>query len=444
MPEQRSVRRPRRWVPWLLLALAAVLLAAAAWFCTTTHPQVTGLRNVLAYKAAHRRGVPRVRAAELPGALSGAVRDAGGRPVPGAVVLVASRLGHTYTAETAPDGTYTLAGLPPGRYLPVAAKRGYADALPQTCLAGLCAKHVRAVRPGRETRGADLLLAEAQPPSPTIDGSLIVSPTVTVETRAPLPGRADRTRFSFVRGGALDAECFLYEPEGGLGPYPALLLVLPGPVLNWEIVAVPFAAQHYSVLACYPYRGTDIEGDVADLLTALEYYRRGRLPSHADLSRLGLIGASWTSIHAYRLLETTEEFDAALILGGLADAFAFRLASEEGTAQARPPFDQVLMALGFPNTSPEQYFRYSVRYHLEGLPPLCLLHGTTDELLPFEQSVLLDQVLTQRGLEHRFYSYEGLTHYFSVSAEDATTQQMFRDSLDCLGERLETGAPPAP
>jgi hypothetical protein len=36
----------------------------------------------------------------------------------------------------------------------------------------------------------------------------------------------------------------------------------------------------------------------------------------------------------------------------MADGFAFRHDVEMGTAQTRPPFDQVLMALGFPNRSP--------------------------------------------------------------------------------------------
>ena len=78
------------------------------------------------------------------------------------------------------------------------------------------------------------------------------------------------------------------------------------------------------------------------------------------------------------------------------------------------------------------YYKYSVFYHLEGLPPLCLLHGKDDELVPFNQRVLLDQELTRRGMPHEFYAYEGLKHYFSTSADSATTQQMFQDSLDCL------------
>jgi len=97
------------------------------------------------------------------------------------------------------------------------------------------------------------------------------------------------------------------------------------------------------------------------------------------------------------------------------------------------------MALGFPNSSPELYFKYSVLYHLEGLPPLCLLHGVEDELSPFSQSVALDQELTRRAMPHQFYSYEGLKHYFSTRADNATTQQMFQDSLDCLQGFLEDG-----
>jgi dipeptidyl aminopeptidase/acylaminoacyl peptidase len=122
----------------------------------------------------------------------------------------------------------------------------------------------------------------------------------------------------------------------------------------------------------------------------------------------------------------------------MADGFAFRHDVEAGTAHTRPPFDQVLLALGFPNTSPELYFKYSVLYHLEGLPPLCLLHGVDDELAPFSQSVQLVEELERRGMPYEFYAYEGLSHYFSTSADNATTQQMFQDSLGCLRRWLES------
>jgi dipeptidyl aminopeptidase/acylaminoacyl peptidase len=209
-------------------------------------------------------------------------------------------------------------------------------------------------------------------------------------------------------------------------------LVLPGPVMSWEIVPVPFAAEGYSVLACYPLRGIEIDEDVADLLTALEYVRQGQVPSGANTERLGLIGASFSSIHAYRLLRLTDEIDAVLVLGGMSDGFAFRHDAETGAVHTRPPFGQILMSLGFPNSAPELYFLYSSIFHLEGMPPFCLLHGVDDELSPFSQSVQLAGELDRRHHPHEFYSYDGLKHYFSTSADNATTQQMFQDSLSCL------------
>jgi hypothetical protein len=422
---------------WILLIFIGILLLGLGWFGLSSNAKITGLRNMVHYRIVEWAGGPQVHSDELPGTIKGMIRDSTGQPVAGAVVLVASAMGDTYTAQSDSNGRYRIAAVPPGRYVPLAAKRGFDDALPQTCLAGLCWKDAVAVRPGREAPGVDLVMPPADALPIVVDGSLIVSPTETVETTAPLPGQAQRTHFSFERASLQVNDCWLYEPVEGNSPLPTLLLVLPGPVLGWEIIPVPFAAQGFSVLACYPLRGIDIDQDAADLLSALEYLRLGRLPSRADVDRLGLVSASFTSLHAYRLLELGDQVDVALVLGGMADGFAFRHDVEVGTAHTRPPFDQVLMALGFPNNSPELYFKYSVLFHLEGMPPLCLLHGVDDELVPFNQSVMLDQELTRRGMPHEFHSYEGLKHYFSTSADDATTQQMFQDSLDCLRGWLE-------
>ncbi|MFN2291230.1 MAG: carboxypeptidase regulatory-like domain-containing protein, partial [Anaerolineae bacterium] len=360
-----------RWIPLILLGL---LLLGLAWFAYTADPEITALRNVVHYKVVQILGGPRLCVDELPGSLSGRIQDESGVPVAGAVVLVASPLGEVYTAETDPAGWYRIERVPPGRYVPVAGKRGYDDALQQACAAGLCIKDVVRVRPGKETADIDLTLAPVEAPVPMLDDSLVVSPTVEVSVGAPFPSTSLRTHFTFERAGLRVNDCWLYEPLAGEGPLPTMLLVLPGPVAGWEIIPVPFAAEGFSVLACYPLRGIDIDEDAGDLLTALAYVREGRRPSRADPERLALVGASFTSLHTWRLLQLTDLFDVTLVLGGMADGFAFRHDVEMGTAQTRPPFDQVLMALGFPNTSPELYFKYSVMYHLEGLPPACLLH----------------------------------------------------------------------
>ena len=85
----------------------------------------------------------------------------------------------------------------------------------------------------------------------------------------------------------------------------------------------------------------------------------------------------------------------------------------------------------------DPHYKYGVRHHLEGLPPLCVLHGNADELSPFSQSVELAEELERRGMPYEFYGYDGLSHYFAQTADDATTQQMFQDSVDCLRRWLE-------
>jgi hypothetical protein len=431
---------PKKRLLWSLLILFGLLLLALVWFGYGDHPEITGLRNLIHYRLVKALGGPHVRDTEPEGSISGTIQDDNGDPVAGAIVLVASPLGHTYTARSDTEGYYHINDVPPGRYVPEAGKRGYNDALEQTCAVGLCFKDTVTVRPGGDAQDVDLILSPAPPPSIVVDGSLIVSPTVEVEVGAPFPSHALRTSFSFERAGLWVNDCHLYEPVEGQDslagsqskPFPTLLLVLPGPVEGWEIIPVPFAAHGFSVVACYPLRGIDIDEDAADLLTALEYVRQGRVPSRADTERLGLIGASFTSLHSYRLLGLTDEMDMTLVLGGMADGFSFRHAVEMGTAHTRPPFDQVLMALGFPHTSPELYFKYSILFHLEGLPPVCLLHGVDDELSPFSQSVELAEELERHGMPYDFYAYEGLSHYFSTRADNETTQQMFQDSLDCL------------
>ncbi len=434
-PDRR--RKTAKRIIWVLVLLGGVLVLALGWLGLTTDPGIVPLRNVLHYNLVKRLGGARVRTDEPPGSISGRVLNAEGEPVPGAVVLVASPLGDTFPAESGPDGSYHIADVLPGRYLPVAGKRGYNDAFNQSCLAGLCYRRGVRVHSDVESRYADLRLTPAGPLEITVDTSLRVSPTLGVEVGVPFPSKSYRTDFSFERAGLAVNDCHLYEPLEGEGPYPTMLLVLPGPVHTWEIVPIPFAAQGFSVLACYPLRGFDIDGDVADLMTAVEYVRQGRIPSRADTGRLALVGASFTSIHAYRLLGLTDQVDVVLVLGGMGDGFAFRRDVETGVVRTRPPFGEVLMALGYPNSSPELYFKYSSLYHLDGFPPVCLLHGVDDELVPFSQGVQLADELARRDHPHEFHSYEGLSHYFSTEADDATTHQMWQDSLECLRRWLE-------
>lgn len=46
----------------------------------------------------------------------------------------------------------------------------------------------------------------------------------------------------------------------------------------------------------------------------------------------------------------------------------------------------------------------------EPLPPLLILHGTKDRLVPFHQSVLLYEAMREKGKDATFYRVEGADH----------------------------------
>ena len=108
------------------------------------------------------------------------------------------------------------------------------------------------------------------------------------------------------------------------------------------------------------------------------------------MSRIGILGGSFTSLHVYRWLEREGGVRGAVILGGIADLFAYRLDWEHGALDLPPEvgdIDTALMALGTPDRRPEQYLRYSAAFHPDRLPPLLLAHGAKDRIVPTHQTV---------------------------------------------------------
>ncbi|MBC7248673.1 MAG: carboxypeptidase regulatory-like domain-containing protein [Anaerolineae bacterium] len=363
-----------------------------------------------------------------PGGLSGLVNDESGHPVAGATVLVASPLGDTFVTESDEKGRYHLGDLPPGFYRPVAACRGYADTVYRAPL------HLNAVlvRPGKEVTGVNLTLLAEDLTVPLFE-AVELGP---VEAAAHQEGddlyQAHRREYRLLHGEVVVGEGYVYEPLVGEGPWPTLLVILPGPVLEWEIVPVPLAAQGFVVMAVHPARRMDIEGEVDSMRAALVALRAGQLSTRADATRIGVLGGSFTSLHVYRLLQQEGEINAALVLGGVADGFLIRRQFEEGTLLPAYGFDKVLVGLGLPHRAPQLYFRYSVRYHLEGLPPLCLIHGLADDFVSYSHSELLAEELAARGIPHQLHLVPGLAHYFTGEESEL----LLRITIDFFAQYL--------
>lgn len=414
------------WIAALGLGLLVVL-----WLATADPLVVTALWHTAEYRLIRWGnalwGDPLAKSYPS-GGLSGLVSDESGCPVVGATVLVASPRGDTFVTESDSTGRYHLDDLPPGFYRPVAARRGYADTLYRAPL------HLNAVlvRPGKEITGVNLTLSAEDLSIPLFD-IVELSP---VEEATHQEGdnlyRAARRAYRLLHGKTVVGEGYVYEPVAGDEPWPVLLVILPGPVLEWEIVPVPLAQQGFVVMAVHPARRMDIEGEVDSMRAALAALRAGQLSARADATRIGVLGGSFTSLHVYRLLQQEDEINAALVLGGVADGFLIRRQFEDGTLLPAYGFDKVLVGLGLPHRAPQLYFHYSVRYHLEGLPPLCLIHGLADDFVPYSHSELLAEELAAQGIPHELHLVPGLAHYFA----DEETELLLRITMDFFDKYL--------
>ena len=417
----------------LTMALLA-FLAVMTWGTTTERMPVAAWRHVAEYTLLRWGNVlwgDPLSERYSPGTLSGLVHDVAGRPVAGATVLVASPVGETFVTESNAAGQYSFSGLPPGIYRPVAAHRGYADAAYRSPLR----LNAVVVRPGRDRKGVELTMVPESPVAPGYDLVETGEPVLATHQEGDDLYKARRRAYRLLRGGSIVSEGYLYEPVMGNGPWPTLLVILPGPVLDWEVVPVPLAAQGFVVMAVHPSHKMDIAGDVDSIRVALSALRMGQLLSDADTSRIGVLGGSFASLHVYDLLWRDEGIDAALVLGGVSDVFRIRRRFEEGTLVPAYGFDRLLIGLGLPNRDPQVYFRYSVRYHLSGLPPLCLIHGTEDEFVPHSQSELLAADLAARGMEHELHLVPGLAHYFTTKE----TSLLLQITMDFFARHLEGG-----
>jgi dipeptidyl aminopeptidase/acylaminoacyl peptidase len=124
-----------------------------------------------------------------------------------------------------------------------------------------------------------------------------------------------------------------------------------------------------------------------------------------------------------------------VLLGPPTDLFDMRRRFEAGTFL--PPFglDRVLVALGFPSEEPLRYWQYSAAYHVRpDMPPTVIFHSRTDEVVPYQQSELLAEVLEEEGVEHELYVFDGASHYLLEGSDEAL--EIYRVTLEFLERHL--------
>jgi len=369
------------------------------------------------------------------GTISGTVRDEEGQPISGATVLVASRLGKTFWDVSDSAGAYRIEAVPPGRYIPIAARWGHEPALYRSARGD---KAAIVVRSGQETQSVGLVMRRRVPVAISTDDSLTLGEPELTTASFPTRVFAVRTPYTFVNEGLLIDGGFLYEPANEPGPFPTLVIHYPGPPLQWDPLSAALAAEGYVVVTAAPVeaRGWDMDGFVRDFLKAVAFLRQGQLSASADPTRMAMLAGSFSTLILYRALQEPLDIDAVVVLGGISDAFLGLESIYHGDVVLKPGFDLAIASLGRPDRNPEAYMRYSPAFYPDGLPPMLIIHSAADTTVPPNQSIRLAEALKAAGKPYELYLYEDVEHYLDARNPTPETADMYEKTRAFLARYL--------
>ena len=376
--------------------------------------------NVAGYLLARRLGTLTPATGGARGAITGQLL-ADGVPLAGATVIVAERTGAPHTAQTDAAGRYTIAGVPPGQYVPAAIAPGYdesaaADALGIPRLVTVAAD---------ATATAPLLRLARHHPAPLpepLAASVHLSQTHAFTVTAPFPAHAAAQVYTYqftAADGLLIDSLRLYLPLDLPADVtvPLLFMIYPGPVENWEAVSVAFAAGGYGLVALAPAgaRGVEIDAHAQDARIAFTLARTGALhPALAQVEAI-VLGGSFSSPILHRLLADERDHVAAWVtVGGIANAFAAAADYYAGKLEMPPQHEYVVPALGAPNIYPLLFLRYSPVYSAAQLPPTLIVHTAADKVTPISQGYELEAALRRAAVPVEVFYYADVSHYLQI------------------------------
>lgn len=423
------------------LLVVAVVGIAAAWALAHVR-QVQAPYNVLEHRLEEwwSQHIAALDLAPGPtGSISGTVYDEDGQPLEGATVVVSDRYGRTATARSGADGSYVLEGAPVGWVVPAVARHGYEDVVYRRGL--LSMPHPVRVRTGRTTGGINLRMMPLEVLH--TDVSVTWGEQVEVSGDYPWPVRAIRTEVTVMRDG-YPVVCYLYEPPRSLTGdrvLPGLVAVYPGPPLNWEPASTAFLAQGYVVLGVSPTSTRDLDAyaDTEDLRAVIGVFEQGALSKRVDVERVAALGGSFSSVALVRALEQGSNVRAVVMLGGLADPYLLRWDAYAGGYtgyEVSELMEFAMWSLGRPDRMPRMYIENAAAFHVVGLPPLCLVHGTGDVVVPYTQSERFAEALARAGQPYELHIYD-TGHYPGIYAPDAATEAMYVQMVSFLARELD-------
>ena len=217
----------------------------------------------------------------------------------------------------------------------------------------------------------------------------------------------------------------LYLPEKGIPPYPTMLFINSWQLRNQAI----YLAEKGIISACIEYRFPDdtyYPMGIENCKSAVRWLRANADIYGIDPEKIGAVGASargylaallGTSGDVQKLEGIGENSDYSsrvnLVISfngifDLEEAYRYNK-SRSGSGN---PIDTDFID-GTLEEFPEKYIEASPLTYIDEFdPPVLLLHGTDDELSPYEQSVRFSELLKKAGVPVELYTADGARHTF--------------------------------
>jgi acetyl esterase/lipase len=219
----------------------------------------------------------------------------------------------------------------------------------------------------------------------------------------------------------------LTVPEGS-GPFPTIVWIHGGFWVEGDKVENPFAYhnEHGFAVASINYRyaggGTIYDDLVDDVETAVDLIASGAVDSRVDPERI-VVGGNSAGSHLATLTTFTRDVPVAGIMAfnGPAELVLSPrtiVGLEEGDFEIEVVSDQISVVLGCsPTVCEETAAEASPVLNIPAdSPPVFIQHGTADNVVPYQQSLILADSLEAAGVPYELDLLDGVGHYVELTA----------------------------
>jgi len=258
------------------------------------------------------------------------------------------------------------------------------------------------------------------------------------------------------KGGTQDLHAEIAYPANATAPLPAIIYIHGGGWIKGSYKGAPLVrlalAGYFA--ASIEYRFSNVAkwpAQIQDCKLGVRWLRANAAKYNVDPNRIGVWGES-AGGHLVTCLGTmadVKEYEGDGGYPGVSSAVQAVVDFYGPTDFTRPDIyspEAIRLSeglFGVPREqNPDLWKSGSPFFYVKaGDPPMLLVHGDSDGLVPLAQSTVFDEALTKAGVPHQFVIVKNADHGFNPvpgKTIDPTRLEIYQDVLDFFGKYLKT------